>query len=88
MMFDAISKNEKKPWEKGEVAGSQPEIYRRLPEGYGVYVYEEGSYELGNCRIEIAIDAIPTANIYRNFEKIYSEVNENANGRKVCFFNI
>ncbi len=87
MMFDAISNNEKKPWGKGEIAGSQPEIYRRLPEGYGVYFYEEGSYELGNCHIEIAIDAIPVKNIHKNFKEIYSEVERNAKGRQVGFFN-
>lgn len=75
------------PWEKGEKAISQSEVYSRLPSGCTVLFYQSGNTERGEFIIEIACDTVDTDYFFKNQDKIMNEVETSAKGRKIIKFN-
>jgi len=87
IMMNLAKKEGIVPWEKGEMAISQSEVYSRLPNDSTVLFYQSGDIEKGEFIIEIACNVMATNYFNENCDKITDEIKNNARGRKIIKFN-
>ncbi|PLX20672.1 hypothetical protein C0584_05535 [Candidatus Parcubacteria bacterium] len=67
---------------KGKIFSSQQEVFKELPRDHIVLIYQTGEEGLGG-EIETAMGSVSTKDFCENFEELYKEARDGADGRPV-----